>query len=65
MDIWRVLLGAFALFLIAEALYPLIAPLQWRNHLRKLAELDLHTIRKIAFIVFLTGAVIWIIVFHI
>ncbi len=58
------LLGAFALMLIFESILPLISPEKWREMLKKFVEIDNQTIRKFAFLIFISGSVIWILIQH-
>ncbi len=60
----RYILGAIALMLIFESLFPLIAPQKWRETLRKILFMEDKLIRKVAFVIFLIGCFLWIIVQH-
>jgi uncharacterized protein YjeT (DUF2065 family) len=53
---WDYLLGAFALMLVFESLFPLLVPEKWRRTLETLLRQDITLVRRVAFGVFLLGA---------
>ncbi|MFZ2650486.1 MAG: DUF2065 domain-containing protein [Burkholderiaceae bacterium] len=57
---WDVLLGAFALMLVAEGLLPLFSPTAWRSVFERALKMSDGQIRFLGLVSLLSGLLLWL-----